>query len=69
MASLQKKSHSSQRKARSLSDTDLARAAAASADQRRDILVNATEGTAYQRYKGIRDNLGKGCTILSLNIT
>jgi hypothetical protein len=58
MASPEKKSPSSRRKKYHLSEIDLARAATASASRRKNIIKQATGGEGYDRYKGVKTNLG-----------
>jgi hypothetical protein len=58
MASRMTKFPSSRKKKFHLSNTDLARAAVAPANQRRSIIKQATGGDGYDRYKGIRACLG-----------
>jgi hypothetical protein len=58
MASPEKKRSSKSRKKFHLYNIDLARAATASASQRRRIIKEATGGDGYGRYKGIKANLG-----------
>ena len=58
MASPAKKFRSSRKKRFHLSEIDLARAATAPASQKRSIIKQATRGDGYDRYRGVRANLG-----------
>ena len=58
MASPMTKSHSIKKKNFHLSEIDLALAATAPADRRKSIIKAATGGAGYDRYKGVRENLG-----------
>lgn len=67
MASPKKKSSSSKKKKTyRLTNTDLALAATASADRRKAIINAAAGGGGYDRYRGVKDNLG-GILRLALN--
>lgn len=58
MASPAKKFRSSCKKRYHLSEIDLARAATAPANLKRTIIKQATGGDGYDRYRGVRANLG-----------
>jgi hypothetical protein len=66
MASPEKKSRSTKKKSYRLTDTDLALAATASTDRRKSIIKAAVGGGGYDRYKGVKTNLG-GILNLALN--
>jgi hypothetical protein len=67
MASPEKKSRSiKKKKSHRLTNTDLALAATASADRRKSIIKAAVGGGGYDRYRGVKNNLG-GILRLGLN--
>ena len=66
MASRKTKSRSIKKKSYRLADTDLALAATAPANRRKGIIKAAAGGGGYDRYKGVKTNLG-GILNLALN--
>ena len=66
MASPKTKSRSTKKKSYRLTEIDLALAATASADRRKSVIKAAAGGGGYDRYKGVKTNLG-GILNLAVN--